>query len=456
MTKKYRKEPNSHKISAIALALLMASFAPALFLQAPAALAATEPAYCSTLGGTWDGLTTCTSSGNHNLSFGTLEVTSGTTLVITNSAGNGITVEDGATLLVDSGAAVTIESVGTQATGIYVDGVVTNSGTITIENSGTGSVGIFTDFLLFTGTLTNTGTIIVENTGGYGIYNYYITYNSGTITVENSGGIGMRNEGTFHNSGTVDNYGTVENPGTLSQSPLATFNEECGAVFTGSAVTQGFYNQLACGPVFLGMQSTLSGIVSSLSDISTSLSDGFSSLSTAISDLSNQVSDLSNSLSNDFDMLSSAIAEIGSSGPLAGTSEGTTVDSASLKAVSASSSLSASPSDWTQIANASSNEVVTGFTVSATKGSITQGVLYITFTNDQCGCTAQTFAIPIGDLPKGVTPLGGVTSPHFSVPAGSTVYVQLVSGTKAGADIQLQFAQLPISGPTIVTTTTTT
>lgn len=471
MMKNYREKLTRHKISAIALILLTASFTPALFLPVPAAQAATEPAFCSRIGGSWDGSSTCTFSGSYELAFGALEVTPGSTLVISNTAGDGITVDSGTSLLFDSGATVVIQSNGLQATGVFNDGTTTNSGTVVIANDGVDSVGIFNDLLFGHGTLTNLGTIAIENTGGYGFYSYTTTANDapGTITVENSGGVGVVNQGTIDSTGTINNYGTTNNPGTINLVDFGTFNEECGAVFTGTPVSGGSYNELSCSPLFLGIQSSLSAITTSLSDLSTSVTEGFSSLSSAISDLSTavsdlstqvsglsaQVSDLSTSLSDDFNSLMSAMANVGSTGPLAGTSEGTTVGSASLDAVSAPSALSSSPGDWTQLSNATTNEVVTAFSVSATKGSVTQGVLYVTFTNSQCGCTPATFAIPVGDLPKGATPVDGVTSPHFSIPAGSTVYVQLVSGSKAGADVQLTFAGIPISGPTIVTSTST-
>jgi hypothetical protein len=225
----------------------------ASFGAVPRVFALSEPAYCTTLAGSWDGVSTCTFTGPYTLSSGTLEITSGTVLVVTG--GLGITVGSGASITVDSGGAITIKNavvggitVGTGATmtvgsgstvaienslaygiddmgtlansgtidiknvgssdGIYDPGTVTNSGTITIENAG--NVGVF---IPAGGLLTNTGTIDIKNPAfSYGIMNHSTINNFGTITIEITGGIGL------------DNFGAVTN--------------ECGGVVNGSIIEE--------------------------------------------------------------------------------------------------------------------------------------------------------------------------------------------------------------------------
>src|SRR5579872_2171334 len=78
-----------------------------LVLMSPmVAHATTEPAYCSTISGTWDGVSTCTFSGSYGASSGTLEITSATTLDI--ASGGSIVLSGTASLLVDSGATVDV------------------------------------------------------------------------------------------------------------------------------------------------------------------------------------------------------------------------------------------------------------------------------------------------------------------------------------------------------------
>jgi len=175
-----------------------------------------EPSYCTTIGGSWDGVSTCTFSGSYAFSSGTLEITSGTTLVISNSGSEtyGITVHTGATLTVDGGGAITIENSGTGSSGILVEGgTFTSSGTITTENAAVGSNGIWNYF----GTFTSSGTITIANAGmeAYGILNYNggTFTSSGTITIETSGTDtdGIVNDQTFSNYGTV----AVENSGSI-------------------------------------------------------------------------------------------------------------------------------------------------------------------------------------------------------------------------------------------------
>jgi hypothetical protein len=163
----------------------------AMLGAAPAAHAVTEPAYCSTLGGTWLG-STCTFSSEFILSSGTLEVTTGTTLLLDCSScvGNLIFGSTGS-LLVDSGATVNVQSTGACAYacfGIDLDGSgtsITNHGAINVDTSlnctGPGEcLGINN----LGGTITNYGTINIESSGGTcsgGSYCFGVN-NAGTLT----------------------------------------------------------------------------------------------------------------------------------------------------------------------------------------------------------------------------------------------------------------------------------
>ncbi len=193
-----------------------------------------EPAYCTTIGGSWDGVSTCTFSGSYTLLSGsTLEITSGTTLVISNSGPSttGVTVNSGETLTVDSGGAITTDNSGSASNGIVSEGTFTNSGTITTENPAAGSNGLWIVY----GAFTSSGTITIENPGNeaYGVFVYIgATFtNSGTITIENSGTSddGIVNSGTFNNYGTV----TIENSAGFGiwNNGGAIFNE-CDATIT--------------------------------------------------------------------------------------------------------------------------------------------------------------------------------------------------------------------------------
>jgi FIMAH domain len=211
--------------------LLLLNFAllPALGLVPVVHASTPEPAYCTTLAGSWDGTTsTCTFSGSYSLS-GTLEVTLGTTLVIDNSGSHssGInntgTITNSGTILIENSGflsnginnVLTISYTGTitnPTLGPITTGTINNSGTIMIENSGESSNGIsYTATLSNTGTISNTvaitnsGTILLENSGdgSNGINNVLTITNSGTITVANTGGTGITNQGTINNHGTI-------------------------------------------------------------------------------------------------------------------------------------------------------------------------------------------------------------------------------------------------------------
>jgi hypothetical protein len=200
-------------LSSIAYVTAQVRFEPEHNPQAGALAAPdpAEPSYCSTIGGSWDGVSICTFSGSYSFSSGTLEITKGTTLVISNSGSEtyGITVYSGGTLTVDSGGSITIDNSGTDSGGVLLYGTFTNSGAVTTENSAVGSNGIWN----YDGAFTSSGTIMIENSGmeAYGIYNYPggTFTNSGTITIVNSGTDtdGIINDITFTNSGTI----TIEN-----------------------------------------------------------------------------------------------------------------------------------------------------------------------------------------------------------------------------------------------------
>lgn len=570
----------TNKVSSIALAILLTSFAPILFVAVPAAHAA-EPAYCSTIAAgaagipgasvTWNDATqTCTVSG-------------------------GSLVDSGGPLTVTAGTELLIEGTG----GLEMVEPLTNYGTILIQTSGTD--GLSMQFY----PLYNYGVIVIDNSAGSGMDNYYQTvYNEvgGTIIVENycsgcgssngiyfepsGAGASLVNNGDIYLSsstssnniyitaaGSVTNYGYIDNSnGAFGVVNQGVFTEECGAEFYGT-FPSGTTTVNTCGPLFLTMQTELTSIQTTLSSLSltgltssihrlqtdlngnftalntdfatlqtdlnnnftslttgiggltsalstlqtdlksnftgisssfttlqTDLNGNFTSLSAAIGTISttttglatsitglsralsndtsilsgkisglsgrlstdtasilSAVSALSTQMSNGFSGLSSAISNIGSSGPLVGTSNGATVLSTTLTSARTFSSFSPS-SGWTQVATSTGGQVVTDLSVSATSGSIKQGVLYVIWTN---GATdGSAYAINVGDISSGFPPFLSGSSTNvqlrfpYSIPSGSTVYVLLVSNTKATADIQLQLVSVPISGPTTVSTST--
>ncbi len=217
-------------------ALLVLSSAAALGEASPA-FATAEPAYCQTVKGTWDGVSTCTLSGTYLLNSGTLEITPGTTLRITYALSiYGLAIESGASLVVDRGGTLEVENSG-GSHGIVNGGAVVNLGNITIAIQGSITNGIldeagskFNNSGMITiraggstlgwlmespSIVTNAGTINVES--GYGIDNQDKLTNecSGTIVVASTGT--FTNEGTITNSGTIT--GTIENTGSGAVNP---------------------------------------------------------------------------------------------------------------------------------------------------------------------------------------------------------------------------------------------
>jgi len=134
-----------------------------------------EPAYCTTLGGTWDNVSTCTLNFPHTAISITLEVTSGTTLDI--ASGGDITLSGSASLLVDSGAVVNVDNscgslVTTLCQGLYVataGSSLTNYGTVHVDPTlGCASASFPAPQCFgvqsYLGTITNYGTFTITGT----------------------------------------------------------------------------------------------------------------------------------------------------------------------------------------------------------------------------------------------------------------------------------------------------
>ena len=228
----------------------------ALLGAVPAANAMSEPAYCSTLSGSWDGTTNvCTFTGNYNLSTGTMEVTSGTSLTITDVGADGIYVASGATLTVDSGGTINVKNTGLFGDGIFNDGTLSNQGTINVKNSGTDNAGI----IVRDGTFSNTGTINIDNSGNVGIDLestlpiVAILTNFGTINIGNTGGgdgifvaggmINNQCSGTINIAASSDSVGLanediVNNYGTITGS-VTNLNGGVTNDYSGSCTTHG-------------------------------------------------------------------------------------------------------------------------------------------------------------------------------------------------------------------------
>jgi hypothetical protein len=165
-----------------------------MVISLPVSHATSEPAYCSTIGGAWDGVSTCTLTTSYFASSGNLEVASGTSLVLNCSNEDCLDLELNGTMTVDAGAtmdlsgSVTCSSCAIQIL-IDLDGSgagITNFGTINIDPSlscsdpsrGTNCWGVDNDL----GTISNYGTISIA--GNYTCSNgdsCYGVYNAGTI-----------------------------------------------------------------------------------------------------------------------------------------------------------------------------------------------------------------------------------------------------------------------------------
>lgn len=169
--------------------------------------AASEPAYCVTIGGYWDGVSTCTFTGTYFDHTGTLEITSGTLVLSASDSTfppicgfDQILFESTGSLKVDSGATVDIQTSSSGGcfgitTGIDLDGNgtgIVNYGIINVDPAfacdGV-SVGLCGGILNDRGNITNYGTISIGGTyncgAGWicvGIYNRI-----GTLTDVNCG-----------------------------------------------------------------------------------------------------------------------------------------------------------------------------------------------------------------------------------------------------------------------------
>lgn len=132
---------SSRLLSALTIPLLVAGAVS--FLGAVPAANATEPGYCSTLGGSWDAATSiCTFAGTYSANSGTLEITSGTLMLSASLSGScsgpiQLTLSSTGSLRVDSGATLDIQpSFNCSTEGIHAGILLDGSGT-GIVNYGT-------------------------------------------------------------------------------------------------------------------------------------------------------------------------------------------------------------------------------------------------------------------------------------------------------------------------------
>ncbi|MDE1827425.1 MAG: cadherin-like domain-containing protein, partial [Thaumarchaeota archaeon] len=169
--------------------------------------------WCSSAGFSWDSSTsTCTLTSDYTVNSGdTLEIPSGTTLVIVHSTIHGI-FNSGT---VSNHGTINLENTGGTGGITNSGGTFNNYGTINVQS--TGLFGIISEF----GPFNNFGLIVVENsgTGSTGIYNLVPMVNSGLIVVENSGtgNTGVKNSSTITdlNCGSV----SVTGSGTITGNP---------------------------------------------------------------------------------------------------------------------------------------------------------------------------------------------------------------------------------------------
>jgi hypothetical protein len=395
---------------------------------------------CPAIGGSWDGPSfTCTLSSTYEINSNTLLLLTFGTLQITSS---GI--------------------IGNAGTFFNKGGNVNNEGIF--ENQANGilnNTGSFNNAPLGTGSLYNDNGAIFNNPGDF--TNSATMNNAGTTNVLSGGAFFNNGPGTIDNTGTIDNSGAFHNAGTL-QNSAGLFLEECGATITDNVATNPFFVNNVCQPASSSSISALtsdlasdfSSLQASISSLSTLLSTDFTSLSTAISNVQTTVNSINTSVTSTIPTalsniqsaltsLSTAIAKIGVSGPTVGTSNDATV--ATSPAITSLSSFTTGATNWTQVTPGSANDqVLTGYVVSTDKGAITDGTLYISLTSTPSSPGA-TYAIPVGTLYSGSTPLSGNLRFPFHIPQGDSVYVQLVSSTgkPASATVQLQFENLPIN-----------
>lgn len=300
----------------LALALLALS---AVFAAVPVAHASAEPAYCSTIGGSWDGVSTCTFSSDvgYLADIGTFTVTSGTTLVIASYGGLDVAVP------------------------------FTNYGSIEIQNAACGScstIGLYVEFTQFY----NYGTVLVQNSAYDGIdlhvsnmYNEVgavlnvqnscsgCGFSNGVVVESFGAGSTLTNYGTIFLSstttsiniqtgGVVTNYGYIDNTnGGSGFANTGAFYEECGSDYSGTFPSGTTYTY-ACGPVYLSIEQSLTSIQTTLSGLSLSgLTSDFATLQTDLkgnfTSLSGSTSTLTSDLSTDYSALSGTLSTLSTS-----------------------------------------------------------------------------------------------------------------------------------------------
>jgi len=218
---------------------------------------------CGAIGGSWDGVSTCT------VGFST-----------TIGSGEILTVSPGITLHIPFAIMQihgtldnygTISAASNASFNVFGGGTLNNYGTVSINTT----LGVI-------GTLNNYGTITINGGGFSEIFNSGIINNSGTIqnnntirnfhgiinniaggTINNNWRIGMNtgtinNYGMFNNKGTLNNLygvinnfagGAINNTGTIDNilsTPPGTLNNYCGATYTGNEPSGNPRNNILC------------------------------------------------------------------------------------------------------------------------------------------------------------------------------------------------------------------
>jgi len=186
---------------------------------------------CVAIGGTWNGIDTCTITNETNLNADkSVTIPNGVNLAVSNSERNSVGIRIFGTL--NNSGTITIAN--TRSVGIgTVGGIINNYGTITIENNGS-SLGIG---LNGPNGINNYGTIKIANIAqgsccSDGIENNYQSTinNNGIITVSNIGDYGLVNYGTLNNYGILKNVGFIFNNGIILN---------CGGTIIGTVPTSG-------------------------------------------------------------------------------------------------------------------------------------------------------------------------------------------------------------------------
>jgi len=211
-------------------------------IGAPVVHAASEPAYCSEIGGSWGG-STCTFTGSYFANSGTLEISSGTLVLL--GCPVGIIYESTGSLVVDAGADVDVEP-NLSACGPFAIG-------IDLDGSGTGIV--------------NHGTINIDPTfgcSGMDTFCFGLLNDGGTVT--NYGAISVGAVGPVNCSGGASCYGIL-NTGTITDVCGGTFTAASGlyigrAVETGTCTTTS--TAVGCSPssVAVGSSATCTATIS--------------------------------------------------------------------------------------------------------------------------------------------------------------------------------------------------